>query len=172
MPFNRKKKPNKKHLLWVRDSNIFQLKQIYSLWMHFCITNICAMILFILLHHAFLCTWCAFVHPLQRWVFSIWLSSLATEQQSASRIIVCGDYGVGRDQHVTEPGEKPVAQHKLWKLCQRQEDKNQLSLLIFATIQLIFQLYPCVSSSLFFLFRYDFLLQASTLGLNGPYLKG
>ncbi len=52
-------------------------------------------------------TWRVFSVSLQRWVFSLRLSSLATEHQSASRFVVCGDYRLGCDQHVAEPGEIP-----------------------------------------------------------------
>lgn len=45
--------------------------------------------------------------PFQRWVFSLRLGSLATEQQSATRLSLCGDNSVGRDQHIAESGEIP-----------------------------------------------------------------
>lgn len=66
-----------------------------------CIANISAGVVCLTLHDVFS------VCPLQRWVFSLRLSSLATEHQSASRFTVCGDYRVGRDEHVAEPGELP-----------------------------------------------------------------
>lgn len=77
---------------------ITQPMQIDFLQMYFlCMANICPA-----KHNVFFCS-----SPLQRWVFSLWLSSLATEHQSASRFVVRGDYSVGRDQHIAKPGEIP-----------------------------------------------------------------
>lgn len=93
--------------------------QMYFLWM----ANICPA-----KHNVFFCS-----SLLQRWVFSLWLSSLATEHQSASRFVVRGDYSVGCDQHIAKPGEIPYllngvclsGQHLMVRLT---EVRNQHSL--------------------------------------------